>query len=65
MAGYNHFMFLFNLILPTGEIQPNESSPEYMGRFDEVLCDFMQEQGVPGAALCISLHGKPVYRQGS
>ena len=49
----------------TGAVRPNEASPDSMRRLDEIICDFMEEQGVPGAALSISLHGKPVYRQGS
>ncbi|XP_045196482.2 uncharacterized protein LOC123551538 isoform X2 [Mercenaria mercenaria] len=35
-----------------------------MRKFDDIICDFLREQGVPGASLCISLHGKPIYKQG-
>ena len=55
---------LLSCILFSGTVRPNQSSPDSMRRFDEIICDFMVEQGVPGAALSISLHGKPVYRQG-
>jgi hypothetical protein len=35
-----------------------------MKKFDDILCDFLKEQGVPGASLYISYHGKPIYKQG-
>lgn len=47
-----------------GCIRPNEPSPCYMQRFDEIICDFLREQGVPGATLCLTLQGQPIYSQG-
>ena len=53
-----------SFLCSTGRIRPNEPSPEYMNKFDDILCDFLKEQGVPGASLYISYHGKPIYKQG-
>ena len=49
----------------TGCIGPNEPTPEYMRKFDEIVCEFLREQGVPGGSLCITHHGRPVYSQGN
>ncbi|XP_060067712.1 uncharacterized protein LOC132547921 [Ylistrum balloti] len=46
------------------EITPNENTPAGFETFDNVITGFMKEQGIPGASLAISLHGKPVYVQG-
>ncbi|KAK3598821.1 hypothetical protein CHS0354_007425 [Potamilus streckersoni] len=48
----------------SGNLQANELYPDHVTRFNEIILDFMQEQGIPGAALTLSLHGKVVYRQG-
>lgn len=48
----------------SGHIKPNEPSPDYMKKFDEIICDFLREQGVPGASLYLTVGGKPFYRQG-
>ncbi|XP_052238815.1 protein flp-like isoform X2 [Dreissena polymorpha] len=45
-------------------VVPNEPSPAYMRSFDDVICDFLREQGVPGASLYVSLNGRPFYQQG-
>ena len=36
-----------------------------MRKFDEIVCEFLREQGVPGGSLCITHHGRPVYSQGN
>ncbi|XP_052811341.1 uncharacterized protein LOC128238990 [Mya arenaria] len=48
----------------TANIEANEPSPEQMHRFDEIICGFLMEQGIPGAALHITDNGKPIYSQG-
>ncbi|KAL3882794.1 hypothetical protein ACJMK2_029101 [Sinanodonta woodiana] len=48
----------------SGNLQANELCPDHVTRFNEIILNFMGEQGIPGSALTLSLHGKVVYRQG-
>ncbi|KAL4232640.1 hypothetical protein ACF0H5_007329 [Mactra antiquata] len=48
----------------SGTIRPNEPSPDYLWKFDNVICDFLKEQGIPGATFYMTYRERPVYQQG-
>ena len=49
---------------PPGAPEPNEPSPPDVAEFDAVICDFMRDQGIPGASLVLAKDGKIIYTQG-
>ena len=44
-------------------IEQNLPAKEEMRDFDSVIVNFMREQGIPGASLCIAKGGHVIYTQ--
>ncbi|XP_046557378.1 uncharacterized protein LOC124266623 isoform X2 [Haliotis rubra] len=42
----------------------NEAKSKEFKDFDNVISEFMKDQGIPGLALIISFHGNVIYKQG-
>ncbi|XP_067673381.1 uncharacterized protein [Haliotis asinina] len=42
----------------------NEAKSKAFKDFDDVISEFMKDQGIPGLALTISFHGNVIYNQG-
>ena len=47
----------------TDPIEQNLPAKEEMRDFDSVIVNFMREQGIPGASLCIAKGGHVIYTQ--
>ncbi|XP_029635018.1 uncharacterized protein LOC115210556 isoform X1 [Octopus sinensis] len=53
-----------NLSQDSLPVSPTEAPPIYMKQFDDIIVNFMKEQGIPGAAVALSYKGEQIYRQG-
>lgn len=42
----------------------NEAKSRDFKEFDDVISEFMKDQGIPGLALTVSYHGNVIYSQG-
>ena len=44
-------------------VEPNMATKDEMADFDNVITNFMKEQGIPGASLCVAKGGHIIYTQ--